>query len=479
MALACCCDLLPALLALMLLDPASCGSRDPLDDCPASYNTSSDTSLHPDSFQSGAELLGATLVNSSQLCRSQCCAVSRCNLALLQPIFPGKMNCFLVGCLASQKSACIFVPRLGYETNARAVRLPKSVDPTAIPPVNCLGPEKTGPCRASIPRWYYAVSSKTCKEFIYGGCFANGNNFQSEAECWKNCNGVTAPSNNSVPVSGRSVMGVKGCSGQCSAEEFTCDDGCCVPLDLMCDGTAQCRDKSDVQYCSAVCASYARLTEYEPPTATDNERCNAPKKVGNCRAAFPRWYFDPKTQICNMFIYGGCRGNKNNYESEGECIAACAGQKAVTPEPRKVQPDNADDEAYCFAPALTGKCRASFRRWHYDADTRLCKVFTYGGCSGNKNNYDSEDECLSRCSGRKGNEKEDDNGTYDEQHHPELRHHASAISMVVLLAICVLILLAGVIYFIIKLAKTDHVVSYHRTQSREDKETLINTVENL
>ena len=44
-----------------------------------------------------------------------------------------------------------------------------------------------GPCRASIPRFFYNSTSMKCEEFIYGGCFGNRNNFGSEEECHGCC----------------------------------------------------------------------------------------------------------------------------------------------------------------------------------------------------------------------------------------------------------------------------------------------------
>lgn len=56
-----------------------------------------------------------------------------------------------------------------------------------------------------------------------------------------------------------------------------------------------------------------------------DEACDAPPVAGPCDAAFPRWYSDPTTGICRPFIYGGCGGNKNNYETLAECQGACSG----------------------------------------------------------------------------------------------------------------------------------------------------------
>uniref|UniRef100_A0A672LH73 BPTI/Kunitz inhibitor domain-containing protein n=1 Tax=Sinocyclocheilus grahami TaxID=75366 RepID=A0A672LH73_SINGR len=53
--------------------------------------------------------------------------------------------------------------------------------------------------------------------------------------------------------------------------------------------------------------------------------CRLPSVVGICRAAFPRFYYDVTNQTCKQFIYGGCGGNDNNFNSQEECEASCSG----------------------------------------------------------------------------------------------------------------------------------------------------------
>ncbi|EPQ20065.1 Kunitz-type protease inhibitor 2 [Myotis brandtii] len=57
-------------------------------------------------------------------------------------------------------------------------------------------------------------------------------------------------------------------------------------------------------------------------------------------------------------------------------------------------------EEYCTAKVATGPCSASFPCWYFDAKNNSCDRFIYGGCWGNKNNYLSEEACLSRCLGQ-------------------------------------------------------------------------------
>jgi hypothetical protein len=60
-------------------------------------------------------------------------------------------------------------------------------------------------------------------------------------------------------------------------------------------------------------------------SSSTSEACTASPQTGSCEAAMPRWYHDAETGLCRPFIYGGCDGNANNYESLEACQMACAG----------------------------------------------------------------------------------------------------------------------------------------------------------
>ncbi|XP_064467888.1 PI-actitoxin-Aeq3b-like [Ornithodoros turicata] len=51
----------------------------------------------------------------------------------------------------------------------------------------CLLPPEPGRCMAYIPRFHYSRAAGTCREFIYGGCGGNTNNFRSFNECIAAC----------------------------------------------------------------------------------------------------------------------------------------------------------------------------------------------------------------------------------------------------------------------------------------------------
>ena len=56
---------------------------------------------------------------------------------------------------------------------------------------------------------------------------------------------------------------------------------------------------------------------------------------------------------------------------------------------------NAD--ARCRLAPEAGPCRASIASWYYDTTMRKCLPFTYGGCRGNANRFDTEYQCTEVC----------------------------------------------------------------------------------
>lgn len=55
----------------------------------------------------------------------------------------------------------------------------------------------------------------------------------------------------------------------------------------------------------------------------DSSICDLPKVVGPCRGAFRKFYFNKDSGECEEFLYGGCGGNENNFETKNECEEKC------------------------------------------------------------------------------------------------------------------------------------------------------------
>uniref|UniRef100_A0A3Q3QDD9 Amyloid-beta A4 protein n=1 Tax=Monopterus albus TaxID=43700 RepID=A0A3Q3QDD9_MONAL len=62
--------------------------------------------------------------------------------------------------------------------------------------------------------------------------------------------------------------------------------------------------------------------------------CWARAETGPCRAILERWYFVPEKGRCAPFLFGGCGGNRNNFESEEYCLAVCSSSiPTIAPSP--------------------------------------------------------------------------------------------------------------------------------------------------
>ncbi|VDL93579.1 unnamed protein product [Schistocephalus solidus] len=73
--------------------------------------------------------------------------------------------------------------------------------------------------------------------------------------------------------------------------------------------------------CGANSNSFRTLRECQ--NMCRNEVCTLPLATGHCRAAFQRFGFEVSTGKCKPFIYGGCGGNGNNFETLKECQRMC------------------------------------------------------------------------------------------------------------------------------------------------------------
>ncbi|CAB1328964.1 unnamed protein product, partial [Coregonus sp. 'balchen'] len=63
------------------------------------------------------------------------------------------------------------------------------------------------------------------------------------------------------------------------------------------------------------------------------EVCWARAESGPCHAILERWYFMPEKGTCAPFLFGGCGGNRNNFDSEEYCLSVCSTMPTTAPSP--------------------------------------------------------------------------------------------------------------------------------------------------
>lgn len=134
-----------------------------------------------------------------------------------------------------------------------------------------------------------------------------------------------------------------------------------------------------------------------PENGNLDQICSLPSVVGPCRASYRRWTYDASKGGCVEFIYGGCGGNANNFESREGCEARCGrnGGSETVSVPKL--PIIEDDNDVCFMPHEKGDCYGFHERWGFEPKIGQCVMFVYSGCGGNGNNFESKEACRLRC----------------------------------------------------------------------------------
>ncbi|XP_065722468.2 papilin isoform X4 [Drosophila suzukii] len=272
----------------------------------------------------------------------------------------------------------------------------KPAPPQAL--AQCSQPVDPGQCDEWVLNWSFNETEGRCQSFYYGGCGGNDNRFASEDECSASCSpnvdtrfGEPEPEPEPEPEEPRpdtSKCFLAPEPGNCYENEtrwfYNSQEGLC--------------DEFIFTGCGGNANNYASEEECQSECHDAQTTCALPPVRGRCSDLSRRWFYDERSGGCHEFEFSGCRGNRNNFVSESACLSFCRSQGPVEPEPQPPAPTY----SVCTLPPEAGECDNRTTVWFYDNENMACTAFTYTGCGGNGNRFETRDQCERQCGEFKG-----------------------------------------------------------------------------
>lgn len=146
---------------------------------------------------------------------------------------------------------------------------------------------------------------------------------------------------------------------------------------------------------------------------------------------------EAKDCVVNPCDFAHCRAHRNAHCIPNLCL--CVGEwydsggqpidcnAAVLPQQETAQSD------ICSLSKESGPCEAHLLRYFFNSLTRRCEEFSYGGCSGNENNFETLDQCEKACGDPSANfQKKEKHG----KHHRRHKHFVQTNNVPQISSIC-------------------------------------------
>ncbi|TRY75166.1 hypothetical protein TCAL_04512 [Tigriopus californicus] len=122
----------------------------------------------------------------------------------------------------------------------------------------------------------------------------------------------------------------------------------------------------------------------------EDDLCSLPAEIGPCRMIVGRLFHNPETGKCEPFVYGGCEGNENRFESLLECSETCVTDLKSKQEVRAqvcALPVYLHEN---LEPLLKSGCtEEKGMKFHFNEETGQCDEVEYEGCFGTDNLFDT------------------------------------------------------------------------------------------
>ncbi|KAL7060756.1 hypothetical protein AAHC03_010140 [Spirometra sp. Aus1] len=248
----------------------------------------------------------------------------------------------------------------------------------------CQLPPKAGDCRDERTMWFHNATG--CHEFVYTGCGGNENRFSSRMSCLQTCRQgeleeaeLRDPWNQSENNTWPTENGVE------ADNTFTTHPPMVYNL------TGFVPKSVDIEPCRTEPLSGSCLPI----------ECQNTTGYGCTPKRLVRWHFNQRTSDCESFLYSGCGGSVNTYDSAQICIESCK-RRIMKPE-RDRRCDNDPKRTGCYTLPLpstegaktphrvlfffsvaSGTCKAFYLK----ADDRNCNASAY---------FTDGQECMHSC----------------------------------------------------------------------------------
>ncbi|KAG8123734.1 hypothetical protein E2320_019068 [Naja naja] len=336
-----------------------------------------------DSIAAGATFLGSPgSVAGSRHCLDACCADALCTLAVLQQQQQSaSVRCYLFNCTYRGRAVCVFSPQRGYNSYFLEPTSHSPALETDEPPLSKAGEDiilqlpvdwvildgRESVDDHGITRYEWTLlqgASSVDMQVPQPGTLKLSHMEEGKYTLQLTVTdtaGQRSSDNVSVTVLPM-VHSELGCIGKCSRYQFLCDDGCCIDITYACDGENHCPDGSDEAFCHKYNPGQNAITHIDTIQQNSVELMKKANKdltfeitqtstlssQGNykdfeliCFSSYNyravlaspshwlmqqtplRWHFDAFSGTCMHFIYGGCKGNENNFLQESDCLAEC------------------------------------------------------------------------------------------------------------------------------------------------------------
>ncbi|CAB4056303.1 PAPLN [Lepeophtheirus salmonis] len=220
-------------------------------------------------------------------------------------------------------------------------------------------------CAGYFHKFTFNYDTLTCEPYVYGGCGATANLYDTLQECMSSCvHGQVGASvtEKTIPVSFFRSAPTGG-----------------APMESR-------QDKDAIIF---------------PQWKEEEDICDLPpvhKGPIMCAAYIEKWTYDKKRGKCVQFIHGGCFGTKNNFASKADCENSCPKTPSrSTKPPQFIRPD------FCSLPAVDNEggiqCLALSYGYTFNGAKGSCEQIVYGGCGATANYFSSLQKCKSACEG--------------------------------------------------------------------------------